>query len=190
MSSLSSLTDWVTGCCLETQLIETLVPWIRWGSGALRPGEGEGVGLSVLLWDQTLGLLYRLMTGGVTGCCLGTQLIRTLIPCIRWGSGALRLQLLEERCVLASRVRLDCTRFPHYRPSVVAPGHAGPTALITADSPTLVPTLLQILPSGLLYRQSVGRCDGGGRRWGAELPRDTRSTLAPIYSRLVSLPSP
>ena len=56
-----------------------------------------------------------------------------------------------ERCV-ASRVRLDCARFPHYRPSVVAPGHAGPTALIMADSPTLALTLLQTLPSGLLYR--------------------------------------
>ena len=60
VSSLSSLTDWVTGCCPEAQLIGTLIPWRRWGSGTLRPGEDEGVELSVLLWDQTLGLLYRL----------------------------------------------------------------------------------------------------------------------------------
>ena len=65
-------------------------PWIQWRSGTLRPGECEGVGLSVLLWDQTLGLLYRPRTVGVIGCCLETQLIRTLIPCIQWESGALR----------------------------------------------------------------------------------------------------
>ena len=156
------LTPWVTGCCLEAQCL-------------------------LLDRDDDLPSL----TDWVTGCCLETQLIGTLVPWIRWGRewGSPSSAAGGEVCV-ASMVRLDCARFPHYCPSVVAPGHAGPTALITADSPTLAPTLLQTLPSGLLYRQSVGRCDGGGRRWGAELLLDTRNALSPVYSRLVSLPSP
>ena len=77
------LTPWGTGCCLGAQCL--LVD-----KEDDLPGECEEVGLSVLLWDQTLGLLYRLLTGGVTDCCLGTRLIKTLIPCIWWEHGALR----------------------------------------------------------------------------------------------------
>ena len=91
-----------------------------------------------------------------------------------------------ERCV-ASGIKLDCARFPHYCPSVAVPGHAGPTALITADSPTLALILLQTLPFLLLCVQSVGRCDGGGRRGDAELLLDMRHALSPVYHRLVSL---
>ena len=51
---------------------------------------------------------------------------------------------------IVRRVRLDCVRLPHYCPSAAGPGCAGPTALITGDSVTLVPALLQTLPSDLI----------------------------------------
>ena len=142
----------MTGCCLEAQCL--LVDRDDDLSVA-----GEEVELSVLekvkewgsqySFDQTLGLLYRPRTVGVAGCCLGTRLIRTLIPCIRWGSGALRCWR-REVCGEWGQTRLLAS--PTTVPLWWRPGHAGPTTLITADSPTLALTLLQTLPSGLLYR--------------------------------------
>ena len=95
--------------------------------------------------------------------------------------------LLAERGVWRVGPKLDCARLPHYCPSRAAPGHAGPTALITADSPTSALILLQTLPSLLLCVQSVGRCDGRGRRGDAELLLDTRHALSPVCHHLVSL---
>ena len=172
MSSLSFLTDWVTGCCLETQCL-------LGDRDDDLPGEGEEVGLSVLLEirlyvflivSDWLGdwMLSRNPADRDAGS-LNTKREWSSPSWRRWRSGTLNTPLRSdsgsslsssdwrsdwllsrdpadkdadslhtmrewgspssaaggEMCV-ASRVRLDCTRFPHYRPSVVAPGTLGP----------------------------------------------------------------
>ena len=93
----------------------------------------------------------------------------------------------RERGVWRVGPELGGARLPHYCLARVAPpGHAGPTALTTADSPPAL-ILLQTLLAVPLCVQSVGRCDGGERRGDAELLLDTRHALSPVYHRLVSL---
>ena len=98
-----------------SRLSNTSGVWSRAAGNTYLPSVSAGTHRDSvsLLWDQTLGPLYRLLTGWVTGCC--PRAPQSVRRSVRWG---------------------------------------------------------------------------GGRRWGAELPLDTRSALSPIYSRLVSLPSP
>ena len=149
------------------------------------PGECKEVVFSELLWDQTLGLLYRLLTGRVTDCCLWTQIIRTLIPCIWW-----------ERESLHCWLRAVCDEWGQNwavpaSPTTVPPGRCRGTPgsplwlRRTRQASALI--LLRTLSSLLLCVQSVGRCDGGERRGDAELLPDTRHALSPVYHRLVSL---
>ena len=149
------------------------------------PGECKEVVFSELLWDQTLGFLYRLLTGRVTDCCLWTQIIRTLIPCI-WGERGFLHCWPRERCVASVARTGRCPPPPLLSRQGGAAGHAGPTALTTADSPPAL-LLLQTLLTVPLCVQSVGRCDGGERRGDAELLLDMRHALSPVYHRLVSL---
>ena len=80
------LTPCVTGCCLGAQCLlvdrEDDLP-VAGGEVELSVLEDVEEWDSQYSFDQTLSLLYRPWTVGVTSCCLWTQLIRTLIPCIR-----------------------------------------------------------------------------------------------------------